>query len=59
MEDFERPSEQKSELGEVLSRIDKTSVVVYEKLNASNDRTNSWRPTLHIIMLARQRKKPK
>ena len=34
----ERLVEQKSELGEVIDRIDKTNVTVYEKLNASNDK---------------------
>jgi len=38
MERIEQSSEQKSELGEIIDRIDKTNVTVYEKLNASNDK---------------------
>ena len=36
---LEHISEQKSELGEIIDRIDKTNVTVYEKLNASNDKS--------------------
>lgn len=38
MEKFEQASEQQSELGEIIDKIDKTNVTVYEKLNASNDK---------------------
>lgn len=38
MKSFEQTTEQKSDLGEIIDRIDETNVVVYEKLNASNDK---------------------
>ena len=38
MERLNRTTEQRSDLGEIIDEIDKTDVVVFEKLNASNDK---------------------